>query len=185
MNTMNYDKSVLTDLILHFCKDVKMIRKINKVLKGNTYEAHQSLKKYLIAQYSVNNAYICAYFAAYNDFMYVMVGEDKVWYKPETTIIHNGDNPAVIKKDGTRIWYLNGYKGRNEVDDWGQSLPGKITPQNTMIWYDGGKCGRGELDECGQALPAIVNADGQNVWKYKGKLYTDDPATLTNIIKNL
>ena len=75
---------------------------------------------------------------------------------------HNVDGPAVEYADGTREWWLNGRRHRDN------DLPAVECASGTKFWYKNGKVHRdGDL-------PAGEYASGAKEWYKNGKFHRDD-----------
>jgi len=70
-----------------------------------------------------------------------------------------GDEPAIICENGSKIWYKNGQLHRDG------DLPAAIYVDGSKIWYKNGQLYR-DGDE-----PAIIYADGSKFWFKNGQLY--------------
>lgn len=71
--------------------------------------------------------------------------------------LHNdADLPAVIKKDGSKIWYKNGKKHRDN------DLPALIWFNGIQLWYQNGQLYRDN------DMPAVIYSNGEKEYWEKG-----------------
>jgi hypothetical protein len=54
------------------------------------------------------------------------------YYKPGTNIFHRKDGPAILWRDGTQKWYIDGKLHREDG-------PASINPDVLQRWYQKGK----------------------------------------------
>ena len=74
--------------------------------------------------------------------------------------LHRLDGPAVIRADGTQIWYLNGQCHREDG-------PAFIEADGSQSWYRNNKRHR-------EDGPAVIWPDGSQFWYINGKIYDFD-----------
>jgi hypothetical protein len=80
-----------------------------------------------------------------------------------------GDKPAILKDDGTMIWFDDGYIHRNN------DKPAIVHKDGTMIWYKSGKIHR-------DGKPAVIFPSGREQWWTHGK--QNPTSILSKKIKN-
>ena len=79
--------------------------------------------------------------------------------------LHRVDGPAVIRENGTQIWYINGQRHRTDG-------PAYIRQKGTKIWYFNDNMHRKDG-------PAIILPNGTQEWWITGKLHREDgPAVI-------
>jgi len=82
--------------------------------------------------------------------------------------------PAIIYETGTQEWYRNGYRCRNDKDEFGYSLPNYIGNSQAKEWLNqNSQPSRVEKDINGFTLPAIICNNAKEWWK-NGKKHRDD-----------
>jgi len=80
-------------------------------------------------------------------------------------IIHREDGPAIIRADGSQLWYING--NRHREDD-----PAVIYADGTQVWLINGKFHR-------EDGPAYIDAYGTQCWYINDNLHREDgPAVI-------
>jgi antitoxin component YwqK of YwqJK toxin-antitoxin module len=77
------------------------------------------------------------------------------------------DQPAIIKANGTRIWYKYGKKHRKTLNENGLVLPALISEGGDMHWYRNGKLHRDN------DLPAFEHL-GYKAWYRDGKPFREN-----------
>lgn len=87
---------------------------------------------------------------------------DVVWRDSDGEPHSVGDQPAIIRKDGTKEWYQHGWPHRDG------DLPAVVEPNGTKYWYQNDEVHR----DGGQ--PAIVKANGTKYWKVNGLFHRDN-----------
>ena len=88
--------------------------------------------------------------------------EDKVVWMTWNWVIHRDhDDPAMVWKDGTLMWYKNGVKHRDN------DKPAVIFPDGHKEWWFNGKLHR-------ESGPAIIRTEGQLFYFKDGIEYDND-----------
>lgn len=67
-----------------------------------------------------------------------------------------GDKPAIVKADGTMIWFLDGYIDRKD------DKPAVVYKDGTQVWYKDGNIHR-------DGKPAVIFPSGREQWWTHGK----------------
>ena len=78
----------------------------------------------------------------------------KIWYLNGKK--HRENGPAIIYPNGEKIWYLNGQRHREDG-------PAVIHPNGTKFWYKNGDLYR-------EDGPAMIFSDGTKFWYKNGDL---------------
>lgn len=87
---------------------------------------------------------------------------DIIYYK-NNKIHRDDDLPAIIQKDGSLQWWINGYPHR-------ENNPAEIRIDGTKYWYN-----HGQKHRIGG--PAVERSDGTKVWRQYNELHRlDGPA---------
>lgn len=147
------------------------------------YDAHYKLRYHLLQ----NNLVNCddEYFKIFHYYMYDLVGENKVWYMPGTSIVHRTDKgpdgevlPAQIHKDGKFYWRIHGaLDGKLRVKE-GLELPAFVdTKDGTKKWFRCGLCSRCckiRYNGVVYTLPAVITAEGDMKWYHHGRQHRAD-----------
>ena len=87
--------------------------------------------------------------------------EKIVWMDWNWNIHRDGDEPAVIWKDGTLVWYKNGKKHRDD------DKPAVIFPDGHKEWWKDGKLHR-------EDGPAIIRSEGHVFYFINGNEINND-----------
>ena len=91
--------------------------------------------------------------------------DDRVAFYNEYGFVDSqNDLPAIIRTNGTKIWYKNG-KIHRENDK-----PAAILINGTKVWYK-----NGEIHRDGNK-PALISANGTKEWYKNGKIIKRVPA---------
>lgn len=84
---------------------------------------------------------------------------DIIYYK-NNKIHRDDDLPAIIQKDGSLQWWINGYPHR-------ENNPAEIRIDGTKYWYN-----HGQKHRIGG--PAVEHVDGKKEWWIEGKEYSEE-----------
>lgn len=89
------------------------------------------------------------------------------WWRHGTLFRHN-DKPTIVTKSGIKIWFISGYLFRAKA-------PSIVFPDGTEVWYDFGR-----IHRCDDK-PAVTMYDGTQKWAMNGCLHREDdkPAVIT------
>ncbi len=85
---------------------------------------------------------------------------EKVEYKDRHGKLHRDDGPALIRPDGTQVWYQHGKLHRDDG-------PAAIDVDGTQSWWQHGKRHRNNG-------PAMTWASGEQQWYQHGEQHRDD-----------
>lgn len=108
---------------------------------------------------------------------------EKIWYMKDGQIGRTDDKPAIITKDGAKIWYIDGRLGRKGdkpavITKHGMKVyvikgvnePTVVTADGERVTYFGGNLGGrwGVIGREGDE-PAFIGEDGERRWYVMGK----------------
>ena len=84
---------------------------------------------------------------------------DMIWMK-NRWCFHRIDGPAIIRTDGTQLWFINGKLHREDE-------PAIISPDGSEMWWVNGKRHR-------EDGPAVIRTDGSQEWWINGFIFNDE-----------